>query len=119
MEKAPNQDFFSLVEESKTFNTNNFSVTRLLILSQLVAYGYDGAAFRELKHALKISDGQLYAHLKSLEKNGFIQIKKNQITFEKKKLDQYTITTEGKAEWNRINNWLKKIIQTEGNNHES
>ena len=105
-------DFFSLIEESTILNSRVFSLIRLQLISNLAAFGDDGVTCRELKAALRVSDGSLFANLKALEDMGYI--KKEPVKIEKKSLDSYVITEEGFQEWVRIKAWLKKFLETGG-----
>lgn len=105
-------DFLSLVEESKALNSSVFSLIRLQLLSSIASVGRDGVTYRELKAALNVTDGALYTNLKVLEENGYIKSKK--ITLEGKELESYQITHEGLLEWERVKNWLKKLIECGG-----
>lgn len=81
---------------------------RCLILS-LLNYFTDGIQYRELKAALKISDGKLISNLNQLEK--FSYIKKSTIKFDNRKLTVYSITNSGKKEMKKITEWMELMIQ--------
>lgn len=81
---------------------------RCLILS-LLNYFIDGLQYRELKAALKISDGKLISNLNQLEK--FSYIKKSTIKFDNRKLTVYSITNSGKKEMKKITEWMELMIQ--------
>lgn len=107
-------DFLELVESSKALNSKVFSLPRLLLLSALAALGLDGAPYRELKAALQMDDGILYANLKALQEMGYVKLEKTS-ELNKKELDFFIITTEGKAALQKTVSWLVKLaLQTRG-----
>ena len=55
--------------------------------------GPDGATYRELKAALEVSDGALYANLNALIAMGYLESEK--VSVENKELESYRITTAG------------------------
>jgi DNA-binding PadR family transcriptional regulator len=114
---AMNSDFLSLIKESEALNSDVFSLIRLLLLSSIASVGADGVTYRELKAALRVSDGALFTNLKSLEKTGYVV--SEEITLEGKKLQSFKITQEGLIAWERIRNWLKKFVECGGKNNES
>jgi len=112
-----NNDFLSLIKESVVLNSDVFSLIRLLLLSSIADVKEDGVTYRELKAALKVSDGALFTNLKFLQKTGYVT--SEEIILEGKKLQLYKITQEGSLAWERIKNWLKKFVKCGGNNNES
>jgi hypothetical protein len=107
---APVQnDVLSILNESHALNAKIFSLVRLKLLASLAALGPDGATYRELKAALEIGDGVLYANLNVLKDIGYLASEK--ITFEGKELELFTITDEGQEEWIRTRTWLCKFLQ--------
>jgi DNA-binding MarR family transcriptional regulator len=68
-----------------------FHPYRILILKILAAHGE--AEFRELKHDLQLTDGNLATHLRVLEELGYIKSKKDIV--DKKVRTSYAITQEG------------------------
>ena len=105
-------DFLELIEESKVLNTKVFSLIRLKILFGLSSLGQDGSTYRELKAALELGDGALYANLKALMAMGYIQ--SETVELEGKKLEHFRITKEGVAEWERAGSWLRKLLSCGG-----
>ena len=73
----------------------------------LLAYFIDGLQYRELKAALKISDGKLISNLNQLKNMGYI--KKNDVILDRKKLDVYSLTEEGRKEIKKIVEWMEYI----------
>lgn len=102
------QNVLSILNESHALNAKIFSLVRLKLLASLAALGPDGATYRELKAALDIPDGVLYANLNVLKEMGYLTSEK--ITFEGKDLELYTITGEGQDEWTRTRKWLCKFL---------
>jgi len=103
------RDTLSIMDESQALNAKIFSLTRLKLLSSLAVLGPDGATYRELKAALGIQDGVLYANLQALEEMGYLASKK--IKFEGKELQLFSITSEGQEEWKRTREWLCRFLQ--------
>jgi len=103
-----NQDEFikEVFEKKNQINSNTFTITRLSLLA-LNSYFIDGLQFRELKTALKVSDGNLASNLNYLIKMGYIT--KNNVVLDNKKLHFYTITNNGKEELKKIINWIELI----------
>lgn len=105
-------DFLSIMNESQTLNAKVFSLVRLKLLASLAVLGPDGATFRELKAALEINDGVLFANLNVLKEMGYLESEK--ITSEGKELELFRITTQGLDEWKRVRAWLRKFLECEG-----
>ena len=79
---------------------------RLQIMSVLAANNsYD---FNSLKDLLKITDGNLASHLKGLEKEEYIEVRKSFIG--RKPNTQYVITKKGKDAFKKHLQALEKII---------
>ncbi|MBI3587778.1 transcriptional regulator [Candidatus Micrarchaeota archaeon] len=106
-------NFLALLQRGKALNSKVFSLVRLELLSSLSALGHDGATYRELKAALSLTDGALFTNLKALESAGYAS--KQEVTVEGKKLDSYRITPEGKAEWEKVRQWLNELTGGDGN----
>jgi len=68
----------------------------------------DNLSFNALKELLDITDGNLATHLKSLEKNGLIEVSKQFI--ERKPNTTYSITVAGKNLFESHLNALEKLI---------
>jgi DNA-binding MarR family transcriptional regulator len=71
----------TLLDLSDKLNSKTITLTRSLILG-LLAYFADGIQYRELKNALKISDGKLIANLNELKTMGYIS--KSEVQMDKK-----------------------------------
>ncbi|MEM7550560.1 MAG: transcriptional regulator [Bacteroidota bacterium] len=76
----------------KNLNKAFENKTRLGIMSALVVNEH--MDFNSLKSLLDVTDGNLASHLKSLEKNEYIEMKKQFI--ERKPNTQYSVTKSGK-----------------------
>ena len=101
-----NDDVKLLLDASEAFNAQTLSPTRCVILS-LLAYFVDGVQFRELKAALKISDGKLISNLKLLKKFGYIA--KTEVEVDRKKIDVYSLNLKGRNELKKITEWMKLV----------
>ena len=104
-------DILSILNESEGLNAKVFSLVRLKLLASLASLGPDGATYRELKAALDINDGVLFANLNVLKDMGYLRSEK--ITSDGKELELYTITAEGHDEWKRIKSWLRRFLDCE------
>jgi DNA-binding MarR family transcriptional regulator len=112
-----NQDelFKKIFEKKNQINSDTFTITRFFLLA-LNYYFIDGLQFRELKSALKLSDGNLASNLNYLIKMGYLN--KNDMEFDNKKLHYYTITDKGKEELRKILDWtglIKKLLEVSNN----
>lgn len=80
---------------------------RCLILA-LIAYSVDdGLQYRELKSALNVSDGKLIANLNRLLKMGYIY--RQQVRLDRRQLNIFTLTDEGKKELETIMRWIESF----------
>ena len=68
-----------------------FHPYRILILKILYSFGY--ADFRQLKHDLRMTDGNLASHLRALENEGYIKVDKQIIN--RKPRTTYILTKKG------------------------
>jgi DNA-binding PadR family transcriptional regulator len=101
-------DILSIVNESDGLNSKVFSLVRLKLLASLASLGHDGATYRELKAALDINDGVLFANLNVLKEMGYLTSDK--ITSDGKELELYIITPEGQDGWKRTRTWLCRFL---------
>lgn len=104
-------DYLSIMNESRTLNAKVFSLVRMKLLASLSVLGPDGATFRELKAALEINDGVLFANLNVLKEMGYLISEK--ITSEGKELELFSITPEGLDEWIKVREWLRRFLECE------
>jgi DNA-binding MarR family transcriptional regulator len=102
-----NDDIHLLLIASDKLNSRIVSLARCLILA-LLAYFVDGVQFRELKTALKMSDGKLISNLNQLRTIGYIV--KSEVEFDKRKVDVYSLTEKGRNELNKVVEWMR-IVQ--------
>lgn len=102
------ESFLKVISEANSLNSEIFSLPRMELLASLLELGRDGATYRELRAALTLSDGTLYANIKALEKMRYIQA--TGVKIEGKDLESYYITPDGAAEWARIKDWLYKFL---------
>ena len=83
------------------------NVIRLRIMSILMANEeFDFNSFKEL---LDVTDGNLATHLKQLEKNEFIEVKKSLVG--RKPLTTYAATEEGKKAFQFHLTFLENLIK--------
>ncbi|NVM37247.1 MAG: transcriptional regulator [Candidatus Lokiarchaeota archaeon] len=111
MNSSQDELFKEIFEKKNQINSDTFTITRFLLLA-LNSYFIDGLQFRELKSALKISDGNLASNINYLIRMGYIN--KNDMEFDNKKLHYYTITDKGKQELTKILDWtdlIKKLLE--------
>jgi DNA-binding MarR family transcriptional regulator len=80
------------------------SIVRVKILALL--YGSEFCEFNYLKEKLKLTDGNLEHHLKKLEKNGFVEIKKSIVGGKVRTIVK--ITKKGRMEFK---NYLYEILE--------
>ncbi len=105
-------DLLALLTASRRLNARVFSLLRLQLLRGLASLGPDGATYRELKAALEVSDGALYANLKALIAMGYLEAEK--VSVESKELESYRITAAGAGEWERVRDWLCRFCACGG-----
>jgi DNA-binding MarR family transcriptional regulator len=101
-------DMLSVLNEAQALNAKIFSLVRFKLLASLASLGPDGATYRELRAALDINDGVLYANLNVLKEMGYLTSEK--ITFEGKELELFRMTDEGQDEWVRVRTWLRRFL---------
>lgn len=86
-----------------------FQPHRILILKILYLHGE--AEFRELKHDLQITDGNLASHLRALEEEGYVKVHKHII--DRKLRTAYVLTKEGSDAFMEFKMHLAKVIRNE------
>ena len=87
---------------NKAFDSRvRLGLMSILILNQWVSY-------KEIKNLLDLTDGNLASHIQALEKNNFIEIKKQFIG--KKPLTTYRVTKIGKNAFKQHISGLEKLI---------
>ena len=78
---------------------------RLSIMTMLVSRGE--CKFQELKDQLKMSDGNLITHLRSLQKAGYVSTEKE---FKGRKVTKYLLTRSGKKAFKGYLRLLEQIV---------
>ena len=78
---------------------------RLSIMTMLVSRGE--WKFQELKDQLKMSDGNLITHLRSLQKAGYVSAEKE---FKGRKVTKYLLTRSGKKAFKGYLQLLEQIV---------
>ena len=101
-----NDEIQLLLETSQRINSKTISLTRCLLLT-LLGYFADGLQYREMKAALKMSDGKLISNLNRLEAMGYI--KKSIAELERRKLAIYSLTPKGGKEVKKITEWMSLV----------
>ena len=67
--------------------------------------------FQDIKEELKMSDGNLITHLRSLQRVGYLNKEKE---LKGRKVTKYFLTTKGKKSFNRYLNLLEEIVKQGG-----
>ena len=80
---------------------------RLGIMSMLMVN--DWVEFKTLREMLELTDGRLASHIKSLEENGFIEIRKMFVG--KKPQTSYTATVAGRKAFNDHLDALEDLLK--------
>lgn len=101
-----NDDIYLLLGASERLNGRIVSLTRCLVLA-LLAYFVDGIQFRELKTALKMSDGKLISNLNGLRAMGYIV--KSEVEVDRRKVDVYSLSSKGRAELSKAVEWMRLV----------
>ncbi len=73
----------------------------------------DTLDFNSLKEMLDVTDGNLASHIKALEKEAFIEVKKSFVG--KKPNTRYSITKAGKKAFEDHLNTLEQLIKSQKN----
>ncbi len=80
--------------------------SRLAIMSCLIAARE--ATFSELKEELALSDGNLNLHMRVLEKNGFVQVRKEFV--DRRPRTTYQVTAKGRREFTSYVALIERIL---------
>lgn len=102
-------DTLALLEQARALNSKLFTLPRLQLLSILDYYASDGIEFRELKAALKMTDGKLLTNIYALQKMGYIKSAK--VNVENKSLTVYRITGDGRLDFAKVRAWLREWLR--------
>ncbi len=103
-------DTLALLEKARSLNSKIFTLPRVQLLGILNYYYPDGVEFRELKVALKMSDGKLLSNIYALQKMGYIP-KSPKVNVGGKLLTVYRITNEGRADFAKVRAWLQEWLK--------
>ena len=101
-------DLLALAANSKAINSKAFSVPRILILSAISELRGEGASFRELRDALSMKDGTIFANLNALIEMRYIRMEKTKVNGEKTAV--YYITDEGTEGLLHLKEWAAKWV---------
>jgi DNA-binding MarR family transcriptional regulator len=91
----------------KDFNKAFESKIRLGVMAALMVN--ESVDFNTLKELLNATDGNLASHLKTLEKEAFIQVSKQFV--DRKPLTTYTATALGKEAFEKHLNALENLLK--------
>lgn len=91
----------------QSLNKDFESRVRLGIMSVLLVN--DWIDFKEMKELLQVTDGNLASHSSALEKNGYIEIKKEFVG--KKTKTSYRVTQKGRTAFDRHLETLEKLVK--------
>jgi DNA-binding HxlR family transcriptional regulator len=80
---------------------------RLAIMSLLAAT--EALAFKELKEQLKMTDGNLSVHMRTLEENGYVSVSKSFV--DRKPRTEYALTPEGRVAFQSYIQLLEEIVR--------
>jgi DNA-binding MarR family transcriptional regulator len=80
---------------------------RLLIMSLLAAS--ESLSFKELKEYLKMTDGNLSVHMRTLEESGYVSVCKSFV--DRKPRTEYALTEEGRRAFQEHIQALEEIIK--------
>lgn len=90
-----------------SLNKNFESRVRLGIMSILVVN--DWVSYNEMKKQLGLTDGNLASHTKALEKEGYIEVKKEFVG--RKPQTSYRVTQLGRTEFQKHIKNLEKLLK--------
>lgn len=90
-------------------NLNKILESRIRLGVMSILMVNESTDFNTLKERLNVTDGNLASHITSLEKFGFIKIKKK--ILRKKMNTAYTTTEKGRREFNRHLSALQQLIK--------
>lgn len=85
-----------------------FHPYRILILK--ILYLHSNADFRQLKHDLQITDGNLASHLRALENEGYIKVYKEIVG--RKVRTTYELTKKGLIAFEQFRSCIGKVIKS-------
>jgi DNA-binding HxlR family transcriptional regulator len=80
---------------------------RLAIMSLLAAV--DSMSFTELKEQLKMTDGNLSVHMRTLEEAGYVTVSKSFVN--RKPRTEYALTPDGRSSFQEYIRTLEEIVR--------
>ncbi len=80
---------------------------RLAIMSLLA--GTESLSFKELKEHLRMTDGNLCVHMRTLEESGYVSVRKSFVN--RKPRTEYTLTAEGRRAFQEYIETLAEIVR--------
>jgi len=80
---------------------------RLAIMSLLAAT--EALSFKELKEHLRMTDGNLSVHMRTLEESGFVSVSKSFV--DRKPRTEYSLTPEGREAFQEYIRTLEEIVR--------
>jgi DNA-binding HxlR family transcriptional regulator len=80
---------------------------RLAIMSLLA--GTDSLSFKELKQHLRMTDGNLCVHMRTLEESGYVSVRKSFVN--RKPRTEYALTSEGRQAFQEYIETLAEIVR--------
>lgn len=92
----------------QSLNKEFESRIKLGIMSVLLVN--DWVEFKEMKELLEITDGNLASHINSLEKSGYVEVKKEFAG--KKPKTSYKVTRAGRAAFNKHLKALEGLLRS-------
>lgn len=87
-----------------------FNPYRILIMSEINVAG--GAEFVQLKHDLKMSDGNLLAHLRVLAREGYVKLERESMG--KRTRSTFIMTSKGKSAFDRFKSCMIQALNVSG-----
>ena len=95
------KEILSILKETKLDNRIRLGIMSILVVNEWVEFKY-------LKEMLELTDGNLASHIKALEKEEYIDIKKKFVG--KKPQTTYQVTEEGRKAFERHLSALESLI---------
>ena len=80
---------------------------RLAIMTLLAAT--ESLAFKELKELLRMTDGNLCVHMRTLEESGYVSVRKSFVN--RKPRTEYTLTAQGRQAFQEYIQTLEEIVK--------
>jgi DNA-binding HxlR family transcriptional regulator len=80
---------------------------RMAIMSLLAAS--ESLSFKELKELLRMTDGNLSVHMRTLEESGYVEVSKSFVN--RKPRTEYSLTPEGRESFQQYLRVLEEIVR--------